>query len=313
MVLALVSPVSVSLARFTDSAADVSTITAAASFDVVAPSVQASAISKVGPYLPGYIRPAGTYHIYANVVDGGSAASGVQAVTADVSAITAGAASVSLAGGSYTVGGVAYAYRSGTLTADSSAAGVRAYTVGATDVAGNASASTGFNVEVDDTRPTASDVGTLNGAATAGKPEAGDSIWFTFSEPMDPAGILSGWTGAGASVVVRITDGGLLGDDVLTIRSAANSVDLPLGSVNLGAPGYVSATQDFGAAGTPSVMTLSGNRITVLLGTPSGVAGSVLVAVNMTWTPSAGPFDRAGNACQTTMASETDGLIDPEF
>ena len=235
------------------------------------------------------------------------------AVTADVSAVTAGATSVSLTGGSYTVGGVAYAYRSGILTADSSAAGARAYTVRATDVVANASGSTAFTVEVDNTRPTASDVGTLNGAATAGKPEAGDSISFTFSEPMDPAGILSGWTGPGASVVVRITDGGLLGNDILTIRNAANSVDLPLGRVDLGAPGYVPATQDFGSTGTPSMMTLSGNTIVVQLGTPSGTAGSVLVAVNMTWTPSAGPFDRAGNACETTLASETDGLIDAEF
>ena len=67
LMFALVSPVTVSLARFTDSAHDVSIITTAASFDLPAPIVQASVISKVGPYLPGYIRQAGTYHVYANV------------------------------------------------------------------------------------------------------------------------------------------------------------------------------------------------------------------------------------------------------
>jgi hypothetical protein len=314
MAFVVSSPVTASLARFTESAQDATTITAASSFDLMAPIVQASVISKVGQYLDGYIHQAGTYQIYANVVDDGSAASGVQAVTADVSALTAGATSVSLIGGSHTVGGVAYAYRSATLTANLViAAGVRTYAVRSTDVAGNSSGSIGFNVEIDNTRPSASDVVTLNGAATVGKPEAGDSISFTFNEAIDPAGVLAGWTGPGASVVVRITDGGLLANDILTVRNAANSVDLTLGSVDLGGTGYVSATQTFGAAGTPSAMTLAVNRVTVLLGTPSGTTGSVLVGGNMRWTPLAAAFDRAGNACETTSVAESDGVLDPEF
>ena len=60
---------------------------------------------------------------------------------------------------------------------------------------------------VDNTAPTASTVQTANKAGgIAGRPEIGDTITFTFSEPIDPKSVLSGWTGAATSAVVRIGD-----------------------------------------------------------------------------------------------------------
>jgi len=114
--------------------------------------------------------------------------------------------------------------------------------------------------------------------------------------------VLAGWTGASTSVVVRITDNA--GGDQLTVRNAANTAALPLGTVNLVGTAYVTVTRDFGATGAASTMVLSGNTITVTLGTPSGAVGTQAVAVSMIWTPSATPTDRAGNSCLVIAAAE---------
>ena len=83
------------------------------------------------------------------------------------------------------------------------------------------------NRVVDNTAPTAVDVQTTNAAGgTAGKPEAGDVLTYMFSEPMKPASILAGWTGAATAVVVRFTNGN---PDVITVFDATNATQLALG------------------------------------------------------------------------------------
>jgi hypothetical protein len=289
------------------------TVSTAACFvaDTTPPAVSSTVISKTTPYLPGYIRQGGTYYVYANVADAGCAPSGIATVTANVSTITTGATAVALVMGSYTVGGVTYNYRSASRTANAAlAAGAKAYTITSTDNATNSQTQTGYSVTVDNTRPTGSTVQTANGGATAGKPEAGDRATLTFSEAIDPETVLAGWTGASTSVVVRIANNG--GGDLLTIRNAANTAQLPLGSVNLIGTAYVTATRDFGATGTASTMVLSGDTITITLGTPSGATGTQATTGTMTWTPTATVTDRAGNTCMTTVANET-GAADFEF
>ena len=101
---------------------------------------------------------------------------------------------------------------------------------------------------------------------------------------------------------MRITQA--VGGDQVTVRNAANTAVLPLGTVNLVGTNYVTVTRDFGATGTPSTMTQSGNAITFTLGMPSGAAATQATANNMIWTPSATATDRAGNTCQTTNATE---------
>jgi hypothetical protein len=66
--------------------------------------------------------------------------------------------------------------------------------------------------------------------------------------------------------VVRVNDGGL-SNDTATIFNSANTAQLPLGSVNLGRTDYTLANITFGATGTASTMTMSGNAITIKLGT----------------------------------------------
>jgi hypothetical protein len=282
-----------------------------AATDWVAPSASASVVGKSQGGVPGYIRQGGIYNVYANVSDSGAPASGIAGVSADASTITTGQSAAALSSGSFAIGGVNYGYRTGSLTANSTlAAGTYNYTLTSKDVATNSRTQSGYTVIVDNTVPTASDVQTTNKSGnTVGKPELGDSITISFSEPIDPSSILANWTGASTSVVVRITNGI---NDTLTVYNAANTTLLPVGSVNLGRTDYVTANATFGATGTASTMVQSTNTITVTLGTASSGPSTALLAGTMIWTPSASAYDWAGNAETTTTRSET-GTADKDF
>jgi len=304
---------STTLALMADTRAVPATLSTAACFvaDTLPPVVSSTVISKTTQYLPGFVRQGGTYYVYANVADAGCAPSGIATVTANVSTLTTGSIAVPLVAGSFSVGGVAYNRRSASITANGVlAAGAKAFSITSTDNASNSQTQSGYSVTVDNTAPAASDVQAANGGATVGKPEAGDTITLTFSEVIDPDSVLTGWTGTATNVVVRIVNQG--GGDRLTIRNAANSVALPLGTVNLTGTNYVTVDRDFGATGTASSMVQSGASITILFGTPSGATGTQAGTAVMSWTPVATPTDRAGNACSTTVANET-GAADVEF
>lgn len=293
--------------------------------DFRAPVVGAVAIAKAVGGAPGFVKAGGEYFVYANVAaDTGAPASGLASVKADVSAVTTGATAVTLAAGSFSAGGVSYGYRSAALTASAVSAGAKAFTVTATDVAGNANAKEG-TVTVDNTAPLASDVQTTN-AGTNGLPEQNDTIVFTYSEPIEPESILAGWTGAATNVVVKVNDNGLLGlpagNDSFEIWNAANSTALPLGAVDLGrsdyAAGLLGGSYRFGATGTASKMTMSGNAITVVLGTYNSTIvvdaarGTATGTGSMVWTPVASPYDRAANTLSTAAATEF-GTADRDF
>jgi len=144
-----------------------------------------------------------------------------------------------------------------------------------------------------------------------GKAEIGDTMVYTFSEStLDPTSILNGWNGTSTNVVVRMNNGS---PDNVTIWNAANSSQLPLGTVALSADTYVTANVTFGATGTASTMVLSGSTVTVTLGTVSSTAsvGTSLTNGDMTWTPSNLLRDLAGNAMATTPAVESGN--DPEY
>lgn len=305
--------VRLSTASFTSNATSDAGSSLSANADWSAPAAASSVIAKAAGGTAGAIARSGTYYVYANVSDSGNPASGVSAVTSNVNSISNSGGSVPLSAGSYTAGGAAYNYRSALLTAKSNVvAGATAYTVTSTDAGGNSAIQSGFSVTVDNTVPTGSDVQTTNlSGGTTGKPELGDLVRLTYSEPIDPISILAAWTGATTAVVVRIADGGA-GNDLLTVRNAANSAQLPLGSVNLGRADYVTATRDFGATGTASQMSQSGSSIAVTLGTASGVTGTATATAAMVWTPSATATDTAGNASTTTARTET-GAADANF
>ncbi len=279
--------------------------------DFVAPTAGATVIAKTAGGTPGYIKQGGTYYVYANVSDTGNPASGVSTVTADVSSITSGQTAVALSSGSFSVGGVTYSYRSASLTASSPlAAGTSSYSITSADAASNARTQSGFTVTVDNTAPAGSDVQTANGGSTVGKAEQGDTITFTYTEPIEPSSILAGWTGASTNVVVRLIDGGSA--DTVEVRDSTDSTRLAVGTIDLGRTDYTTGTVKFGKTGTPSTMVQSGAAITVTLGTPDNSTTTAAGTGTMVWTPSSSATDRAGNSCSTASTTES-GSADNDF
>ncbi|GIV00569.1 MAG: hypothetical protein KatS3mg014_2184 [Actinomycetota bacterium] len=277
----------------------------AVTVDATPPVVQAAAIQKTQGGSAGYLKQGGTYRVYANVTDAGSS---VASVTADVSAITTGQTAVALSAGSWVVDGVTYGYRSAPLTADNPLAeGSLGFAISAADASGHATTQGGFTVTVDNTPPSATDVQTANASGgTVGRAETGDTITFTFSEPIEPGSILAGWDGSVTTVTVRLINNAT--GDRIQVWNAANGAQLPLGTVVLGRTDYTNASRNF----TASTMQMSGSTITVTLGTPSGAVRTAAGTGTMTWTPSTAPYDRAANAMLTIAATEG-GPADAEF
>jgi Bacterial Ig domain len=176
----------------------------------------------------------------------------------------------------------------------------------ATDSVGNTTTSAVVaNRVVDNTAPSGTDIQTTNApGGIAAKPETGDVITFTFSEPLAPASILAGWTGAPTPVVVRITNGN---PDLIMVFDATNTTQLALGSVRSGKK-YVTATTTFSG----SSIALSGNTISVTLGTPSGPTSTANGSTTLQWTTATAATDRAGNPLTAATIAET-GTADLDF
>ena len=293
--------------------------------DFRAPSVSASVVGKAEGGATGFVRKGGGYFVYALVTDSGNPASGVATVSANLTSL-GGPSSVPLAAGSFSAGGQSYNYRSVQQTvAAGLSEGPVSYGVATSDNAAN-SASSNWPGTVDNTPPSAADVQATNtGGGTTGRAEQGDTVTFTFSEPIEPESILSGWNGAATNVVVRVTTGialigGLLGqNEGLQVFDATNSTLLPLGAVDLKQQ-YVAktgllltGTMTFGASGVPSTMVISGGVVTIVLGTRGGNnALTVTTPGTMAWAPSSSPYDRAANQASGAEAKES-GAADVEF
>jgi hypothetical protein len=286
--------------------------------DFTPPAITATVVAKALGGITGFVRKGGTYYVYANVAaDTGNPASGTATVKANAAELTSGQGEAAMTAGSYTPGGVSYNYRSAELAANANE-GVKTYSVTATDNAGNAR-TMGGSATVDNVVPTATDIQTTNvGGGTVGLAELGDTVVFTFSEPIDPQSILAGWNGTATNVTVRLVDNGLLGlstgNDELFIYNSGNTATLPFGAVNMGRGDYVAGllggSINFGASGTRSTMVMSANTVTVTLGTYAieGILVGRTTAAGtgaMIWTPVATPYDRAGNVMSTAAATQS--------
>ncbi|HEX6843777.1 MAG TPA: hypothetical protein VF235_01560 [Actinomycetota bacterium] len=283
-----------------------STASATVQVDLQAPTVTAAAISKTQGGVPGYVRQTGTYYVYANVTDAGSS---VSTVRADVGSVTTGATNVAMTAGSYTVAGVSYNYRSASLTSSNPLLeGAKAYSITATDANAHAATTGGFSVIVDNTRPNGVSVQAPNSSGgTVGRAETGDSLILTYSEPIEPITVVAGWDGTGGqTVTLRLIQNG--GGDRIQIWNAANTVRLPLGLVRLGGTGYTATSVNF----TSSTMTMSGDSVTIVLGTPSGPVTTAAVVSTMQWTPANTARDRAYNQCTNGVVTEPPAA-DAEF
>lgn len=276
--------------------------------DFRGPNVTAVAISKTSGTTLGAIRPGNSYRVFANLSDVGSPASGISVVTANVSTVTSGQIAVPLVAGSYTAGGQSFNYRSATLNPNGGIAnGTYAFSVSATDIALNASSANG-SVSVDNSGPTATNIQTTNGS-TAGRPEVGDTITFTFSEAMDPDSILPGWNGSALTVLAGFQHAGGATGDQFQVWNTAFDTQARFGTVTMGRTDFTTGQLGFLA----STMTMTGNTITVTLGgSISGTVTTVGGTGNMRWTPSNAALDAAGNAMSTTALNEP-GTADRDF
>jgi hypothetical protein len=152
---------------------------------------------------------------------------------------------------------------------------------------------------IDNTRPAPRAVATANHVGgTVGRVETGDSLGLTFSERVDPASILAGWSGASTNVQVRLTDGTR---DRLEVWRADGGARLALASsLSLGGD-YVPAS----GATFNATMVQDGAVITVTLGTlASGAVRTVAVTGGtLSWTADPAVLDLAGLRVTNTAAT----------
>jgi hypothetical protein len=287
----------------------------AAADDFRAPTTSNRAIGKIEGGTGGFVRPGGSYRVYAQATDTGNPASGVASVTANLTSITSGQSGASLSSGSYSFDQDSFSRRSSTFTVGSGlSAGSYSFSLTLTDNDGNRRTETGYTVTVDNTSLIASNVQATNkSGGISGRPEVGDRVTFTFSDPPDPEAILGGWYGSSTAIVVRIdNDATSDADDRLRIYDVSNTTMLSLGSVDLGRDDYVTSSRTFGASGTDSTMVISSNTLTVTLGNPSGSTTTAGGNGTMSWSPSTSATDRAGNAMTSTSVNES-GSGDRDF
>jgi hypothetical protein len=164
------------------------------------------------------------------------------------------------------------------------------------------------------------DVQGVNGGASAGRLDAGDTIRFTYTDQVNPASVTSGWNGSALAVTLRLRDGGLVGlgakgDTVDVLR---NGAAVNLGSVNLNNDHIKGGkTAQFNATMTLSPATVNGTTVSVVTITLGALAsgGGLRTPAGtglMVWTPSAGVTDLNGLAASTAPASER-GVADRDF
>ncbi len=154
-----------------------------------------------------------------------------------------------------------------------------------------------YQLIVDNQTPAGSDIVAGNGGGTAGRMDNGDTIQFTWTEPMAPASILTGWAGTSQAITVYVKNysGGTSDEIYFTgLNLVLGATDLKLGG------NFVSGDAQFAAT-----MVQNGNSITITLGNRTGGGVSTVANSTMTWRPSANAKDLAGRASATTMVTET--------
>ena len=206
----------------------------------------------------------------------------------------------------------------GAWTAQPTALADGTYTAQATqdDGAGNTGRSTAHTFTVDTVAPKATTISAANGSGTAGRLDTGDTLTFTYSEPIDAASVLAGFTGAAKAVQVRFFN--TASRDELTVldASGAATVKLDTGTTTTGGvstkANYVGGTVTFAGTLTRSA---DGQSFSIVLGAPTAGAANIrnkaVAAANMSWSVKAGAADRAGNLVTAgASVAETDSDVD---
>jgi chitinase len=200
-----------------------------------------------------------------------------------------------------------------TCSGDSATVGDGAYQthIVIADNAGVKTTSPAQQIIIDNQTPAGVDIQTGNGGGIGGFVQTSDTITLTWSEPIAPASVVSGWTGSSRAIKVRIADGGATdsmefydGNDTTRLNLTSTAADLMLGG------DYVAANTKFDAT-----MAMSGNSITITLGSFTSGTRNTLVSpatTTLTWKPSALATDLSGHPSATTLVTES-GTADLDF
>jgi chitinase len=164
-----------------------------------------------------------------------------------------------------------------------------------TDNAGVSVTGSTYTIIVDNQNPAGSAIAASNGTGTAGRIDNGDTIQFTWTEPMAPASIVSGWTGTSRAITVNVKNSGNNDEMYFTgLNLVLSATDLKLGGNFVGGDAQFAAT-----------MVQSGSSITITLGNRTGGSVATVNSSTMTWRPSANAKDLADKSSATTMVTET--------
>ena len=148
----------------------------------------------------------------------------------------------------------------------------------------------------------------------AGKLEAGDKLTLTYSEVMKASTLIASWSGTTtASLFVRLTDASQVETTRLTI-DLAGATPTGLGTFLTGG-NFLRTNKTVVYAATPALTTAGGGTVvTITLGSVASGSGlrTQSASTTLKWTPSATATDLAGNACSTSLVSET-GTLDRDF
>lgn len=278
---------------FTDSTGSHSNEIAAAP-DWTPPNISAAIVQKAQGGAIAKLRPGESFYIYAKITDSGNPPSGVGTSQANVGSI-ATASTAALHAGSWTVEGTAYNYRTDALTAKSAlAAGSYAWSIKASDAAGNGPTTANESVAFESSAFTGTDFRTADGAGNTGLPQRGDRMIFDFNRAPEPDSILPGWDGTSTAVDVKLVDGGLYGlsgaaDLIAAVDDAGNPIGL----------GYVTLNGDYVASGrivtfAASSMVLDGSTVTITLGQPDLAARDDGHNRTPVWSPGDSAIDQYG-------------------
>lgn len=167
------------------------TVNYSAIVDSTSPSVTAAVVAMASPATVGWVHRSGTYTVYASATDAGSPASGIAAVTADVSSLTPGTTSVALPActSACSVGGVTYGFKSAVTVAGSAITdGSASVSLSAADKAGNTAAGSA-SATVDSTPPTVTAAVVVNTTPSdAGYLKPGNN-YVVYANAADTAGL----------------------------------------------------------------------------------------------------------------------------
>lgn len=144
-----------------------------------------------------------------------------------------------------------------------------------------------------------------------GRVDNGDTITLVFSRLLQASTICSSWTNTGPNSNVTVQwsvangTGGVNDSISVTGTSASCSGGLKVGTIDLGAVGYDTATAaiDFPTTSTSITFGTSMTTITATLnGRTHGTQGTVSSGAAAAWTPNSAVTDRSGNNCGSNIA-----------